>query len=297
MEFRIESPSASVKRSDGLQVRTAFAGSNYFETFQQALVTGRLFSATEIGEGRKVAIVDETFVRQVFGGKSAIGQTVRQSRSDGTGEPGPWLEIVGVVKDSTLTPNKTMSDAMLYRPPGPEENTGSLYVHSQSSDAAARIRDAANATDSRIRLARLTTVAQHAETDARMAAFFIKALGTIAGVTMILAAAGIYSLISFTLDSRRREIGIRTALGAAPLRIVRAILAPAFLKVCIGIVLGSLPGVAMIQAALNWSIDSRMTWMALGSVTAFIAVVAIISCIWPVRRALRIQPTEALRTT
>ena len=295
-EFWLEFPSTSEERGDAIKLRTTPIGSNYFETFQQPLVAGRLFTASEIDQGRNVAIVDETFVRLVLGGRSAIGQLVRQSRTERSDQPGPWLEIVGVVKDVTLAPNKTTSDATLYRPAAPDGNW-SIFVHSRSNDAAAILRAAASATDARLRLSGVTRIDRHAEKDAEMASFFIRALGTIAAVTLMLAAAGIHSLISFTLASRTREIGIRTALGAAPLRIVRGILSPAFMKVGVGIVLGSIPGAALIYAALDWGINFRMTVVATACVALFIIVVAMISCIWPVRRALEIQPTEALRTT
>ena len=128
-------------------------------------------------------------------------------------------------------------------------------------------------------------------------AIMVSQIATIAAMTLLLAAAGVYSLISFTLSSRTREIGIRTALGASPLRIVRGILSPAFMKVALGIVMGSIPGTALVHATLAWGISSRMTVFATASVALFIIAVAAISCIWPVRRALKIQPTDALRTT
>jgi len=293
-EFSLEFPSTSKERGDALKVRTTTAGSNYFETFQQPLVAGRLFTASEIDEGRNVAIVDETFVRLVLGGKSAIGQLVRQSPTERSDKPGPWLEIVGVVKDVTLAPDKTTADAKLYRPAATE---GNIFVHSRSNDALARLRAAASATDSRLRLTGVTTIERRAENDAEMAGFAIKALGAIAAVTLMLAAAGIHSLISFTLASRTREIGIRTALGATPLRIVRGVLAPAFMKVGIGIVLGTIPGTALNYATLDWDINFRMTLVAAACVALFIIVVTMIASIWPVRRALKIQPSEALRTT
>jgi ABC-type antimicrobial peptide transport system permease subunit len=129
-----------------------------------------------------------------------------------------------------------------------------------------------------------------------MAGFAIKAIGIVSSVALMLAAAGIHSLISFTLASRTREIGIRTALGAPPLRIVRGILSPALLKVGIGIVLGGVPGTALIYATLGGDISSRMSLAITVGVTLFIIAVTMISCIWPIRRALRIEPTEALRT-
>ena len=170
------------------------------------------------------------------------------------------------------------------------------FVHSRANDAVARLRAAVGATDPRLRLSRVMRVDRHAENDAQMAGFAVKALGTIAAVTLMLGAAGIYSLISFTLASRTREIGIRTALGATQVRIVRGMLSPAFMKVGIGIVLGSIPGTVLIYAILERGTD-RIVAAVIAGVALFIIVVAMISCIWPVRRALKIQPTEALRTT
>jgi len=171
------------------------------------------------------------------------------------------------------------------------------FVHSRANDAVARLRAAVSATDPRLRLSRVIRIDRHAENDAQMAGFAIKALGTIAAVTLMLGAAGTYSLISFTLASRTREIGIRTALGAAPLRIVRGMLSPAFMKVAVGIVLGSIPGTVLIYSILDRGTDYWIIAAVTAGVALFIIVVAMISCIWPVHRALKIQPTEALRTT
>jgi putative ABC transport system permease protein len=297
-ELWLELPSTSGERGEAIAVHEAEAiGSNYFETFQQPLVAGRLFTASEIEESRNVVIVDETFVRLVLGGKNAIGQLVRQSRTEGSDKPGPWQEIVGVVKDITLAPNKTTADAMLYRPSPPDDNGWRIVVHSRSNQAAVRLRAAATATDPQIRLFSVMTFDQEIETDARTVSVFMTAIGIIAAVLLMLAAAGIHSLISFTLASRTREIGIRTALGAAPLRIVTGILSPAFMKVGMGLALGGIPGIALVSAWLDWGISFQMTVVAAACVALFVIAVVMISCIWPIRRALKIQPTEALRTT
>ena len=297
-EFRLELSSTSEERRSGLAVHDPVpTGSNYFETFQQPLVAGRLFTESEIEERRNVAIVDETFARLVFGGKSATGQLVRESQNEHDGELEPWLEIVGVVKDGTFPPDKTMANAMLYRPVAPNGAWWRIIVHSRSNEAAARLRSAAAATDPQIRLFGAMTIQREQERDAQQVGFYMKALWIIVAVTLMLSAAGIHSLISFTLASRTREIGIRTALGAAPHRIVTGLLSPTFLKVGIGIVLGSIPGATLISATLGWGISFRMIVVVTVSVAFFIIAVAMISSIWPVRRALRIQPTEALRTT
>ena len=115
----------------------------------------------------------------------------------------------------------------------------------------------------------------------------------------MLSAAGIYSLIAFTLARRTREIGIRTALGAAPLSIVARLVSRAFLQVAAGIVLGSIPGALLLHRGTEGSsaLGSWTTIAATFGVAAFIIFVAAACCITPVRRALKVPPTEALRTT
>jgi putative ABC transport system permease protein len=95
---------------------TARVGPNYFETMGIPLVAGRFFTQSEIENDRPVAVVDETFVRLILGGRSAVGLMVREPRHEAAGTAGPWHEIVGVVKDATVKARKTTADAMLYRP-------------------------------------------------------------------------------------------------------------------------------------------------------------------------------------
>jgi hypothetical protein len=296
----------AAKRGDSLGVKSARIGMNYFETFRQPLVAGRLFTESDIEAGHNVAIVDESFVRLVLGGRSAVGQLVRQPPQRGgtvyeqTDKPGPWLEIVGVVKDMSLAPDKTTENAMLYRPSAPGDGSSlRVVVHTQSNEGAARLRAAAAATDPELRVSEVMTMDRLAETEAQTMGFFTSALGIVAAVALMLSTAGIYSLISFTLSRRTREIGIRTALGAAPLRIITGILSRAFVQVGIGVILGAIPGVMLL--VLGPEVSSGRGWSTAVAAAVFVSLfiigVAMISCISPVRRALKIQPTEALRTT
>jgi hypothetical protein len=270
-------------------------GANYFETFRLPLVAGRIFTASEIEERRNVVIVDETFVRLVLGGGSAVGQSVRESKTEQNSAPGPWQEIVGVVRDIAPAPNKTMGEAMFYRP-APPGNGWPLIVHSRTNSVA-RLRSVASATDPQIRLGGVMAIEKERERDHASVRHFLTVLGIVAATTLMLAGAGIHSLISFTLASRTREIGIRTALGASPLRIVRSILFAPCIKVVVGIVLGGAPGVFLVYDRLDWGVSVPMVAVIGVSVATFIIAVAFISSIWPVRRALKIPPTEALRTT
>ena len=170
-------------------------------------------------------------------------------------------------------------------------------MHSRSKEAAARLSAAATATDPQIRLSGVMTINQMLESEARSTEYIMTGIGIVAAVILTLAAAGIHSLISFTLASRTREIGIRTALGAAPRRIITGILSPTFLKVGIGIVLGGIPGIAFVWETLDFGISFQIVVVGAACVVLFIIAVTALSCIWPVRRALKIHPTDALRTT
>ena len=114
-----------------------------------------------------------------------------------------------------------------------------------------------------------------------------------------MSTAGIYALISFTLARRTREIGIRTALGASPRRIITGILWKALLQIGLGVAAGIVPGVLMVGLVSAESggngIAEGITIGAL--VAAFVLMVAAASCTAPLRRALRVDPTEALRVS
>ena len=117
-------------------------------------------------------------------------------------------------------------------------------------------------------------------------------------MALLLSTAGVYSLMSFTLSRRTREIGIRVALGAAPRRIVTTIFSRAFAQIGLGILAGCVPGFLLV--ALGAPEMSRGAGIPLAGVAtlasaAFIAGVTVLACLLPARRALRIPPTVALR--
>ena len=120
----------------------------------------------------------------------------------------------------------------------------------------------------------------------------------IGAIALLLATAGIYALISFTLARRTREIGIRAALGAAPGRIIAGVLTRAFTQIGLGVAAGAVPGLVIIQdLASDVGSMSRATALgATAAVCAFVVGVAVASCTVPLRRALRIDPIRALRS-
>ncbi len=299
-EFWVELPAPAMQaeaearsNDDVLWVRSAWIGANYFETMNQPLVLGRRFTATEIAAGRDVAIVDESFVRLVLGGRPAVGQLVRQRISNAPS--GPWLEIVGVVRDIAATPTSKTNQSMIYRPfaPGtPPAHRVVIHARTDPGQVGTPIRLAALAADPRLRFFEIHTVERSAEIEIQEQGFFVKAMGAVGLVTLLLATAGIYAMIAFTLSRRTREIGIRTALGASRFRVMRGVLARAVIQVGAGVLLGGIPGAILVRTTGGTSLGAATITAA---VAAIILSVAVVACIVPVRRALRVQPTEALR--
>jgi hypothetical protein len=286
--------------ADPLWVQTASVGHNYFSTFGVAIVSGRDFAASDIDFERPVAVVDETFVQQVMGGRDTVGMRIREPHNSERPQPGPWLEIIGVVENLTRTAAATSENAVLYRPLAPGTSSAYAVIHARrdAGGFAARLRNVAAEADPTVRLYETRTLDTRDALDAVLYEFMLWALGIVGAVALLLSVAGVYSLISFTLARRTTEIGIRTALGAAPGRIVAAIFSRAFKQVGLGLVAGSVPGAAIV--AYGGGEATRGMGPALGAACAlaiamFIIAVTALACLSPTRRALRIEPTTALR--
>jgi hypothetical protein len=301
-DFLLEVDGAPTTSEARPWVRTTQVGVNYFDAFQAPLVAGRAFTEADLQPGRNVAVVDQTFVRQVFNGQNAIGRHVREAGYDGY-EPGPWLEIVGAIADLTDDTSKKLNDAMIFRPAA-AESLSSMYlaVHARSNPAAlmSRIRIIAGDVNPALRLVEVQTLDKLGEADKVALDFFARLLAGVSIVAIILATAGVYALMSFTVSRRTPEIGIRVALGANPRRIVMTTFARALSQVGIGLVAGSIPAALIVNGLGPEVAPNTATEVAIGIIVASIlsiAVITALACIVPARRALRIQPTDALKST
>jgi putative ABC transport system permease protein len=285
-----------------LDVRSPRVAANYFDTFNQRIVAGRGFTEGEASNGREVAIADESFVRLVLGGRSAVGQMVRSSDRDG--RPGPWHEIIGVVTDIVSSPSKPVTQTVLYRPLDARPDwLAFLLVRTGTNPAAmaGTLRRAAQGIDPESRLEDVKTLKQVADEEISTYGYLATGYAVVAAVVLLLASAGIYALVSFTLSVRTREIGIRIALGAAPARMIGAVLSRNLKLVGAGAAFGGTLGVLFLAQGVLDTSDLRLSTQtrlltAFGGVVGIVVlVVAAASCWAPLRRALRIEPTQALR--
>jgi predicted permease len=300
--FQFELDSPDVASDARFWVRCAGVGANYFETLGIPLVAGRLFTESEIDRNRPVAIVDETFVRLILGGRSALGLIIREPRNQVSGSSGLSREIVGVVKDVTRMPRKRTGDAMVYRPTAlGQASSVQMLIRTQgpASPLSGRLQAAALSVDPDMRLADVMSLDRAADRDALSMRTLLPIFAVVAGIGLLLSTAGIYALVSFTVSRRTREIGIRLALGAAPRRITTSIFSRAFLQIAVGALAGAVPSVSIVAFGDGDVFAGVGMAAALGvtcAVGALVFGVSAISCLVPLGRALRVDPMQTLRT-
>jgi predicted permease len=274
------------------RVRTASVALDFFDALNTPILAGRAFTAADLTAARPVVMVNQSFVRSVLGGRHALGQRVRFLNDEG--EPGDWHDIVGVVPDlgmSMMRQADAKEAAGLYRPLALDRITRviiAIHVHGDPASFAPQFRALVPAVDPTLRLydvMPLDRVGRIGQSAIRMLGV---ALAAIAAVALLLSTVGIYSLMSFTVSQRTREIAIRVALGARPRRIVAAIFSRAFAQVG----LGALAGVMILLLART---EESRNVLLLGAVALVMMTVGLAACSVPALRALRIQPTEALK--
>jgi hypothetical protein len=274
----------------------AAVGEGYFDMFERPIVAGRDFNISDRAVGASTVIVNEAFARRRFmNGASPIGRRVRYL--SGTGEPGPWLEIIGIVRDFGMTPTDLGEAPYVYHAASAGTVAPLVMGVRIAGDRAAvieRVRAAVGELDPRLRIGQLQTLddlAWDADVEGMTAA------GAVSGIVLLglfLSACGIYSLVSVSVARRTREIGLRTALGASPVRVLTSIVSKAAWLVCSGLAAGNAVLIIMMTFALGRFPIVFIT-RALMITSAVMLTVALLACIVPVRRALRVHPTDALR--
>jgi hypothetical protein len=271
----------------------ATVGAGYHEAFGARIVAGRGLHAGDAGAPNRPVVVNETFMR-VFG-KNPVGARIR-TRPESDGEPGPWHEIVGVVTDlGTLFPADWGGAAYIYRAASAAELDPVMVAVRVAGDAAPlapRVAALAPQVDAGLHLRDIVTLDDVvAQEQIRMVGSSV-VFGSVLVVALVFSAAGLYALMAVAVARRTREIGIRVALGATPRRVLAIVFARAGRQLGGGIIAGN-----SLILLLAWRADSLTTALLVSSVitSVIMAAVGVLACAAPARRALRIQPTEALR--
>jgi predicted permease len=272
----------------------AAVGAGYHDAFGARIVAGRALHATDAGAPNRPVVVNEAFMRVV--GRNPVGARIRTLQRGSEREPGPWHEIVGVVTDLRMFfPADWGGAAYIYRAASAAELDPVVVAVRVAGDAAPlapRVAALARQVDAGLHLRDIVTLDDIvAQEQIRMVVGSV-VFGSILLVAVVFSAAGLYALMAVAVQRRTREIGIRIALGATPRRVLRTVFARAGRQLGGGIIAGN-----SLILLLAWRADSLTADLLVTSVitSVIMAAVGVLACAAPARRALRIQPTEALR--
>ena len=266
----------------------------YFSVLRQPLLSGREFAATDRAGTPAVAIVTEGLARALWPGEDAVGKTVRTNYL-----ATQWLTVVGVAREASswTMPRGTQHEIFVPLAQQPEQSQLVAVMRTAGDPTAvtasvrARLRELAPATPVRIE-----TMLSRIERSASDRQFVMIAFLAFAGIALLLAAIGIYGVMSYSTASRTYEIGVRLALGALPLAVLGHVMRNAVAMALSGIVLGS--AVSLIAGRYIESVlygVSRFDPTAFLAGSAILLVTALAGAFIPARRSSRVDPLVVMR--
>jgi putative ABC transport system permease protein len=285
----------------GHRVSKALISPDYFDVLGTQLLSGRGFHPGDMRSGAHVVIANQRFVEKVLGGKNAIGRRVRYVARDGWGDLSPkeepWYEIVGVAPDLGMTSG--YGTAGLYHPMTPDAASSAylvVRVRGEPEALAPTLQRLAAAVDPTLRLHDILPLDEVDAAELAFYDFWLRLTGLLTAVALILSWAGIYAVMSFTVSRRTREIGIRVALGGRARHVVLSIFRRPLAQVTLGVVLGTVVLLALRVGLSDPGLEpsAREVAVFVGYAAVMLGV-CLLACVVPTRRALAVEPTEALR--
>ena len=265
----------------------------YFETAGIPVLRGRVFSETDRPGSAEVAVVNEAFARKFFPGQDAIGKRFRCF-----GET--WvLEIVGIVRDTKVNSLGEDPNAIFYLPILQHYSPQVALLVRTTGDAAATlptVRTAVQELDRQLPLVRVRTISQIMDGALWAARFAAGLLLVFALLALTLAAVGIYGVMSYTVEQRRQELGIRMALGAQKKDVYGLVLGQGLRLATAGVVIGLSVAyvVSRTISALLFGVGASDP-VTFAGVPLLLIAVALVASYIPARRATRVDPLVALR--
>lgn len=280
-----------------VEFRVATPG--YFEAIGNTLRQGRSFTEQDDANAARVVLINETFARRFFRGQEPIRQ-----RLDFGGGANETREVIGVVADVKNDDLDEQADASVYLPYAQNVwRTMNVVIHASLAGGrqdptrlASAVRSEVHALDPNLPVYNVKTVSQMIDERISPKRLMTYILGVFALVALLLAAVGIYGVMSYAVTQRTREIGIRIALGAQTLDVLKLVVKNGLVLALIGVVIGLPAAFALTRLLANFLFNVTPTdAVTFAVVSISLIVVALFACYVPARRATKVDPLVALR--
>jgi putative ABC transport system permease protein len=265
----------------------------YFQAIGITLVAGRPFTAADSAAAPKVAIVNDTMARRYWPGASPVGKRVR------LGGTNAWIDVVGVVADVKHWGLEAAVNPELYMPLPQYLSRGVTFVMAADGDPASlapAVRDRVRAFDPDLPLSGVRTMEDVAAVSVASRRGAMLLLAVFGGLALVLAAAGIHGVMSHLVALRTAEIGVRMTLGATPANVMGLVLREGTYQAIVGLAIGLTGGVLLMRTFQSMLFGvAPADPVTLSVVGAGLLTTAIAACVIPARKAMRVDPVNAIR--
>ncbi len=280
-----------------VEAEWTWATPDHFKTLGIPLLNGRSFIEADADSAPLVAIVDETFARRFYPNEDPIGKRIKRGRLD---SQRPWWTIVGVVRHVRNQRLDITSRVQVYFPfyQEPPSNM-SLAVRARAGDPLAlsnTVRAAIQSVDRNQPVYSVKTMGQIVAESVSPRRLALLLLGIFAAVALLLAAAGIYGVVSYAVAQRTHEIGIRMALGAQASDVLKLVFGQGLKLAASGVAIGLAGALALTRLMQDLLFGVQATDpLTFAAIALLLTVVALVACWVPARRATKVDPMIALR--
>jgi len=299
-ELRIHPQGVPVLPETGQSVLYNIVSPGYFETFGVPLVRGRGFSAADREGSEAVAIIDETMAKKFWPGDDPIGKQVTFEMASDSGPP-VYRSVVGVARNvrhyELMQPSRIQVYVPLDQAGRRWGNTLRFGLKTQGNPErfVTQVREAVLGIDPDAVLYQVQPLAGYVDRASAPSRAMARVLTAFGGGALALAALGIFGVMSYAVTRRTREIGIRLALGAAPLQVIAWVGTQAFRLTTLGLLIG-VPAALLLTRLLTTSLFEvkPLDTMTYAGVTIVLAATALVAAWLPARRASRVDPAKVL---
>jgi predicted permease len=294
-QFQVFKEGGRASQTDeGLSTGFNVVGPNYFATMETPLIRGRDFAETDRQGAPGVVVLNETLAARLWPGEDALGKRVSVS-----GPAGPFLQVVGIVRDGKYRSLAEPPHSYIYQPLLQSYDPSMTLVvrtKGEPQSVAAAVREQIRALEPNLPIAEMKTLRDQLDLSlfpSRLAAWTLGGFGVLA---LLLAAIGIYGVVNYSVTQRTREIGVRMALGATATDVLRLVLGEGFFVIGGGLVLGLLLAAVATRVIASFLYGVGTTDpLTFAGVPLLLALIALGAAAIPTVRATKVDPLVALR--